>query len=264
VGFGWLLAQFYTPASFRILGEILAPVSRLIGDVLVAVLTFIMRLIEPAMLFLIDLLRQLFSAVSQTLPEGALGAPEFDFPEQAPREPGFPWGEVLQWMTLAGVVALAVLLIVRSIRKSRQRPEATDSAVEQAVLPLQEWGEDLLRNLRAGAGRLGDALAMLRHYRLGMELYAAISIRYIYANMVRVAAAAGYPRHAASTPFEYLGLLRQPFADVESEMRRITDAYVAVHYGEAPSTLAELQEIRSAWDRVRAHITESDGDAGDP
>jgi hypothetical protein len=31
----------------------------------------------------------------------------------------------------------------------------------------------------------------------------------------------------------------------------ITDAYVAVHYGEVPETDAELEQIRACWERLK-------------
>ena len=59
----------------------------------------------------------------------------------------------------------------------------------------------LLRNARA---RLRNAGAMISQFGVGSELLAAISVRNIYANMVRLARKRGYPRHKARTPYEYL------------------------------------------------------------
>jgi hypothetical protein len=99
---------------------------------------------------------------------------------------------------------------------------------------------------------------------LGMELYAELSIRSIYASMGRLAGRRGFPRRAAITPYEYLPALEQAFPlAAQADLAHITDAYVGVHYGEIPSTLREVQEIRQAWERVRASNRQADLDAND-
>jgi hypothetical protein len=81
-------------------------------------------------------------------------------------------------------------------------------------------------------------------------LFAALTIRRIYAQMTRLAAEQGYPRTASETPFEYEATARRAFPDVGAEVRAITRAYVAAHYGQVPDSEAELQEIRACWERL--------------
>jgi len=78
------------------------------------------------------------------------------------------------------------------------------------------------------------------------------SIRRIYANLTRLAAQRGFPRRDAETPYEFIRGLRAAFPDAEFEERAITDAYVRVHYGEHDPTAEELQQVRVAWERIRA------------
>jgi hypothetical protein len=46
--------------------------------------------------------------------------------------------------------------------------------------------------------------------------------------------------------------LRHAFPGADEDVRVITEAYVATHYGEAPETDEELNAIRAAWERIRA------------
>jgi hypothetical protein len=80
----------------------------------------------------------------------------------------------------------------------------------------------------------------------------AITIRRIYANLVRLATRAGYPRARSETPFEYVGTLQQVWPGLESDVALITDAYVQAHYGQVPESRDELQQIRACWERIRA------------
>ncbi len=81
---------------------------------------------------------------------------------------------------------------------------------------------------------------------------AGITIRRVYARMIREAAKRGYTRQPAQTPYNYIPSLFSAFPGVDADVRLITDAYVAAHYGQAPDTNEELVLIRAAWERVRA------------
>ncbi|MGD2164895.1 MAG: hypothetical protein PVH50_05130, partial [Anaerolineae bacterium] len=45
--------------------------------------------------------------------------------------------------------------------------------------------------------------------------------------------------------------LRQAFPRSEDEVTRITESYVAVHYGELPERQEDLATVRSAWTTIR-------------
>jgi hypothetical protein len=94
--------------------------------------------------------------------------------------------------------------------------------------------------------RILERLGILRQWR------AAASVRRIYRAMCRAAAAAGYPRLEAETPYEYLPALARVWPDGAPETRVITEAFIRVRYGEAPETEAELETIRDAWRRLEA------------
>ena len=128
----------------------------------------------------------------------------------------------------------------------------------------REMAEDFEREEPAAMPSLGDQISEVleeRLTRLGLNLpgmgrlrrrLAARSIRRIYAAVSALAAERGYPRPAARTPYEHLGVLRQAFPDHEAQVLMITEAYVNVHYGEVPETPEALAEIRAAWQELRA------------
>jgi hypothetical protein len=74
--------------------------------------------------------------------------------------------------------------------------------------------------------------------------------------MARLAAAQGYPRTPSETPYQYLPSLVRAFPNGEAQTRRITEAYVGVHYGELPETPEDLAAIRAAWAELRASVSE--------
>lgn len=89
--------------------------------------------------------------------------------------------------------------------------------------------------------------------RLGFRQWrAAASIRRIYEAMCRAAAAAGFPRLEAETPYEYLATLARAWPQNVGDSRLITEAFIRIRYGELPETQAELDAIRVAWKRLES------------
>ena len=159
---------------------------------------------------------------------------------------------IIQYVEIVVVIliVLAVLVTVaRSIGHRQQQSEDEDELHESV------WSSNaLLRKLRQ---QLQNRLAQLRNLaglagRFGTDgLFAALTIRRIYAQTVRLAMSRGYPRPAARTPYEHLATLGQAFPGCESELLQLTEAYVGVHYGELPEHADALAEIRAAFERIK-------------
>jgi hypothetical protein len=172
--------------------------------------------------------------------------------EMQPRELPFT-PEQLALVRAVGVVGgvlLLLLLVALSLRRLRawagqRRDEERESVWEGAQLR-----RDLGDLLRRGRRRVDQAAAALSRSLLG-RFFAAMTIRRIYAHLGALAAERGYPRFSSQTPYEYLPTLERAFPDSREEVARITEAYVAVHYAEAPERPADLEAIQAAWDRVR-------------
>lgn len=138
------------------------------------------------------------------------------------------------------LLALAAILIVALIisRLYRQKTAAARFRDPTIANELEEEAEGNL------AQRLLRRLGFLRDWRT------AVSIRRIYRNMCRAAAASGYPRLEAETPYEYLHTLSRAWPNNQDDTRLITQAYVKIRYGELPETKAELNAIFTAWKRL--------------
>ena len=267
IGLGWLVTRLYSPEGFKMLADWLSPALRLFEQAAYALLMVLGRLLEPILTFLLDILEKLLTGLFEDLTETPIQ--DFSSPFATPMatdvaEGAFPWGTVLKWTIIGGMVLLALIGIALSLRKLDARRDDALTADRRALLGPSEWRDDLLGNLRAGAEKLVDLVSALGRHSPMMELYAMLTIRSIYAGMVRIAGRRGYPRRAATTPYEYLPQLRGAFPDAnEMDLDRITDAYIGVHYGEIPSTLQEVQEIRQCWDRVRSRARPLDEDTSD-
>ena len=83
------------------------------------------------------------------------------------------------------------------------------------------------------------------------RLFAALTIRRIYAHVGALAADRGYPRLSYQTPYEYLPALERAFPGSREEVARITEAYVAAHYGEVPERPQDLAAVEAAWECIQ-------------
>jgi hypothetical protein len=93
-------------------------------------------------------------------------------------------------------------------------------------------------------------LEVLRKLGLGRELFTALTIRRIYGQMEKLAGTRGHPRTLSETPYEYQTELRRAFPDLRDDIQCITEAYIAVRYGEIPEDPGELERVRAAWQRL--------------
>jgi hypothetical protein len=161
---------------------------------------------------------------------------------------------ILQALVTVGLPALVVVLVlvltwrrVRAARPGRREDDERESLLSARVVAssLQSalrGGLDQLSRLAEATGKLGPA----------GRFFAALSVRRIYANLIRLAAESGHPRAEAQTPYEYLPTLLGAFPDNVEEVKAITEAYVGAHYGQLPDSQQELQRLRACWDRIRA------------
>ncbi len=147
------------------------------------------------------------------------------------------------------VVLIVLVAVARSIRQRRRQTEG------EAELYESVWsGRALLQKLRR---QWQNRLAQLRNLasivdRFGANgLWAALTLRRIYVQTVRLAASRGYPRPPSQTPYEHLNTLEQAFPGCEPELAQITEAYVGAHYGELPERPEALAEIRAAFERIK-------------
>jgi hypothetical protein len=152
--------------------------------------------------------------------------------------------------TIIVVIIVAVILLTwYKLRKDRE--EGADESRE-SILSAGALANNLRAMFQAGRDRLSQLAGLVDQYGLGAQLLSAFTIRRIYANLVRLATKAGYPRLESQTPYEYRTTLQEVFPGRERDVAQITDAYVSAHYGQLPDNREELQQIRDCWDRIRS------------
>jgi hypothetical protein len=235
-------------------GEVLGWLSPL-WIVLIAILSFVMSLLVAVVAALAAALAGLMPSMDlsflsglgqrlQELREGLTRAGENVSPEVM-EVMGNLRG--LSLLACLGVMLVGTVLTLQRLRVMQaRRGEKTESTPARG-----KWAAGLRGLLDEGAGGLAR---LARRFGLGRELWLALSIRRIYAQMARLAAAQGYPRAPSETPYQYLSSLARAFPDGAKQTRRITEAYIGVHYGELPETPEDLAAIRKAWTELRASV----------
>ncbi len=215
-----------------------------------AVLSFVIVLIAIPFgylaAWLIDLLsplfknlRQLSDILANLIPPGAN-----DALKQAQQNTALLdiLGPLLKTLFVVCIVVAIGIMLARAL--NRRMKQAEDEAFAREAIGNEEDAERVLSERRkkqtASHRRAGDM--------------AAESIRRIYAALVARAAEAGLPRGTAETPYEFLPRLEQAFPDEADQVQSITEAYIAVHYGEYKAPQTEVQRVRAAWEEIKKRI----------
>jgi hypothetical protein len=168
--------------------------------------------------------------------------------------------QIIKWSFLGLAFLSALAIMAFSISRLR-RALLEQSAEQQAIWESGRTAEDKSSATQSRWQRLRDEL-QARLARLRGQDYSLASIRQIYASLVRLATACGFPRRQAETPYEYTSTLHRAFAGCEEEVQLITEAYVRVHYGERSFPVAYVQRIRDAWLAIRVRQAVSPRRAG--
>jgi hypothetical protein len=155
--------------------------------------------------------------------------------------------------TMVVIVGLIVLVLFLTWRRVRRTRRAASDETRESIMSRRTLARYLWEILQSRQDRLSDLVALVDRFGLGPRLLSAISIRHIYANLVRLATRAGYPRAQTQTPYEYLEVLFEVLPGGEADLVLITEAYVNAHYGQAPESREELRRIREGWDRIKIH-----------
>ncbi|MCB9137620.1 MAG: DUF4129 domain-containing protein [Caldilineaceae bacterium] len=259
LGGAWALARFYTPAAIRTVlgwfsplwnllgaaaGYLLLGVAWLLTPIMEAVIAYLRRLLEQAGLF--DELNQQQAPLE--LPSaGELS--QVDVAQFLNQWPAVRYGLV--------VLGLALALGIIRLFMHRRTAQRMANEVEEYGAEQPHGGDNLLRKALDTLRNWGD---LIRRYGVGTQLLAAVSVQNIYANVGRLARGRGHPRPPSQPPDEYLPALMQAFPDRAEQLRRITDAYMRVEYGEHPVTAGELEQLRADFRAVQqAPELESEG-----
>ena len=259
---GMVVAVFFYGGGLRQVLHWLSPLWLLVQILVAGVAVLILMLVE----LIVSLLHLDLSAISDALRQMLQNLGRLLVNPTATPPPGSETRPavlgVLQAVVTTAIPVVVILLVVlftwSRVRRGR-RQEGDES--RESLLSAGTVARSLQAMLQAGLDRLGELADLVDRFGLGSRFLSAISIRRIYANLVRLATEAGYPRPSSQTPYEYLEALHQalPGTLQRADVALITEAYVNAHYGQVPDSREDLQRIRDCWERVRAREEERRG-----
>lgn len=234
------VAQVFTLDAADAVIQRLAPLSVLFGILLLGVLIpagilldWVMGLLQP----LFRNYQQAFEALGNLVPSGA---DEFARNLQQTTALAF-LAPLFRTLSALAIVLGVGYLLARALNRRMQQSE--DAAYLRESIGAADdapWRGGAARTRNKPRRRRGSVTAE--------------SIRRIYAALVARASDAGLPRRIAETPYEFLPRLQHTWPEEADRVRTITEAYVAVHYGEREFGAAEVNRLRGLWKRVEETI----------
>lgn len=230
--------------------QVVAVVVRGFMYLLTAITGLVLMIFTPLLYFLADLLIRLIEIIREILARiSALQMPRFvqnianeiaDLVDAI-----VPVVLAARGLTLLIILVVVVIGVLLALRFRRQRD--TLSLEEDTSPSAAEPTGSMLRRLLA---RLADSSRRMR-LRTPGQLIAAARIRQIYRQLMALSQKLGQPRPPSITPLEFTPRLLSLFPENRIELDEITGAYVRVRYGEYPETMAEVEAVQAAWERVK-------------
>ncbi len=194
---------------------------------------------------LVELLKPVFEKMARALQDLASLMPQ-QAQEMLKRAPeSSVWSDIAniaQMLIVPAALMIVAYFLLRALNRRMKQIEG-----EAYIREATDAGEDAERARRG-------ALKKSRPPRSRAHHLAAESIRRIYAALVARAADAGVARRVAETPYEFLPRLTAVFSEQSDDIHAITEAYVAVHYGEENAAPERIATVRAAWQRVEPGI----------
>jgi hypothetical protein len=245
----WRLA----PSPIRALLRWTAPIWEILVILLQIVLLF-------STMVTVDIVRFLRGLVQNTPPPEAKG---FEMLAQLARQLiQTLWGSgtpatIPAWLIVSAeilIVTLALGLLMGLVLfflRFFHRPNPTEEPIVQERLPLPKTRQLLLQT----ASQIKSWAHLVRRYGLSRHLLAAISVQNIYANLCRLARRRGHPRHPAHPPDVYLAELIETFQGCTTELTRITETYMWVHYGDRVVSPQHLSQIKMDYEAIKKQTT---------
>jgi hypothetical protein len=245
----------------------------LVSVSLVLILGFIISLVvTPDLLRLfVAALKWVWEAIMTVLAFIASLLPEIEPTEEPPPMPAMPSmespDEATRWFTMpellkrglrigwtvlvVGFLLFALWRISSDIFKWLRRKLASMAGAEFEPMPGALRADFLSLLKRFFSKLLGWRRLFRSRARAAPVLPEIASVRQIYRQFLRWAAAAGFPRHISQTPHEYLYELIGLLPEAQGDLDLITQQYVRTRYGAWLLTEDELHQLKQSWYNVK-------------
>ncbi len=157
-------------------------------------------------------------------------------------------GLTLAWMIMAAGLCLVALWRVSSdILRWLRRRLASMAGAEFEPQP-GAFRADLLDMLKRILFKLLGLKRLLSPRASAEPLIPEIaSVRHIYLQFLRWAAAAGFPRRKSQTPHEYFDELAAVLPEARGDLSLMTQQYIRTRYGAWLPTEEDLHQLKQSW-----------------
>jgi hypothetical protein len=250
----WLFSVRNVTALVRLFSPII-PLLRRIASPLLVVLA---RLLD---LLLVNLIRVFGAALGREFEALSEFSEELQQFQQLETEPAqgvvLIIIQLLKWGFLLVLLLGALAVLALSMSRVWLGQQAGRDAEHDSVWETGSAAKDVRDALGSRWRRWREEL-LVQLARLRGEEYSLITIRQIYASLVKLATASGFPRRQAETPYEYTVSLNAAFPGSGEEIQLITNAYVRTHYGERSLRPNDVQRVRDAWLTIRTRQEQGD------
>lgn len=226
----------------------------------------LLRLLVAALQWVWEAIMDVLAFIASLLPEiGPMEEPppvpvmpSMESPEETTR--WFTMPEALRsglrigWSVLvAGFFLFALWRISSEIFKWLRRKLASMSGAEFEPMPGAFRADFLSLLKRIFSKLLGWRRLFRSRARAAPVLPEIASVRQIYRQFLRWAAAAGFPRQVYQTPHEYLYKLAGLLPEAQGDLDLITQQYVRTRYGAWLLTDDELHQLKQSWYNVKQY-----------
>lgn len=234
------------PLESRHFGAVYA-VLGVLQTIAVYIFAFVIEVVVRGLLPIVEWLIELYRYIIQTIILPTLAALIFGQEAAQARLQQID-SRLLQMMAVALVIMTFLLPIVviwhlYRLFKLGAQPSGEKSETEEAALAAAwyEWW-------KAQQAALHQLWARLQRRRFGVD-----TVRDLYKNLLLFGDDHQLPRPSANTPYEYLEPLCRRYPDLVGEFHALTDAYVAVKYGEHDFSEKEVRGLQRAWERITTY-----------
>jgi len=259
-GTGWLsgLYQGHWSGLLLLSISLILILGLLIGSL---VTPDLLQLILAGLKWIWGLILKVIAFIASLFPEPEPGElpPPMPVPEVEPSE-GFKLWTMPEWMRgglslgltilWGGLILVALWRISSQIFGWLRRRLTSMAGAEFEPLP-GAFKADFLSLLKRILLKLLGFKVPLRLARKSSSILPEIaSVRQIYRQLLRWAAAGGYPRHISQTPYEYLYILQGLLPEAQVDLDFITHQYVSTRYGASLPTEDALHQLRQSWHKI--------------
>jgi hypothetical protein len=234
-----LVAQFLIVTPLAGIGMLLAPLWTLLITIFVIPFRVILFLLNPLL---------------EMMPEGT-----FELPQADPVEAEGPISGEIDPITTGNaeiwlhvIVVFVVVVVIAIIFQQALR--RIQSARRRGAVGIPEYGNTPIQGFRN--------LFRFRNPFTPRADYGIETVRDLYKNLLLFGERQGISRGEETTPYEYLQPLSATNPTVQGELRSLTDAYVATHYGEISFSRDEISRLQAAWQKIKASPISNAPDKG--